>query len=62
MTNIQAAVGCAQLERVDKLVEKKRYIRRKYREMIKEQGVEARHFGSQFTTKSLTVKQLKQIH
>lgn len=36
MTNLQAAVGCAQLERVEKLVEKKRYIRRKYRELLDE--------------------------
>lgn len=32
MTNIQAAVGCAQLERADKLVERKGQIRRMYRE------------------------------
>ena len=32
MTNIQAAVGCAQLERADELVERKRQIRRMYRE------------------------------
>lgn len=30
MTNIQAAVGCAQLERVDEFVEKKKYIREYY--------------------------------
>ncbi len=34
MTNIQAAVGCAQLERVEKLVDKKRWIRRRYRELL----------------------------
>ena len=34
MTNIQAAVGCAQLERVEKLVEKKRWIRSRYRELL----------------------------
>lgn len=40
MTNLQAAVGCAQLERVQKLVEKKRYIRKKYQELLKEvQGI-----------------------
>jgi len=34
MTNIQAAVGCAQLERVDKLVDKKRWIRKRYKELL----------------------------
>lgn len=36
MTNIQAAVGCAQLERVDELVDKKRQIRRFYNEEFKD--------------------------
>ena len=36
MTNIQAAVGCAQLERVNEFVEKKRYIRHIYREKLRE--------------------------
>ncbi len=35
MTNIQAAVGCAQMERLEKFVEKKRYIRRYYNESLK---------------------------
>lgn len=34
MTNIQAAVGCAQLERVDELVQKKRWIRERYKELL----------------------------
>lgn len=34
MTNIQAAVGCAQLERTEILVQKKRIIREKYREQL----------------------------
>ncbi len=34
MTNIQAAVGCAQLERVENLVQKKRWIRAQYRELL----------------------------
>lgn len=36
MTNIQAAVGCAQLERVNEFVAKKRYIRKYYFEQLKE--------------------------
>ena len=35
MSNIQAAIGCAQLERIDDLVNKKRYILRKYKENFK---------------------------
>lgn len=35
MTNIQAAVGCAQLERVNEFVAKKRYIRNYYYEQLK---------------------------
>lgn len=35
MTNIQAAVGCAQLERLDEFVEKKRIIREFYNEHFK---------------------------
>ena len=34
MTNIQAAVGCAQLERAENLVQKKRWIRERYRELL----------------------------
>lgn len=34
MTNIQAAVGCAQLERVDEFVEKKKYIREYYKKHL----------------------------
>ena len=34
MTNIQAAVGVAQLERLDEFVEKKRYIRKFYRDNL----------------------------
>ncbi len=34
MTNLQAAVGCAQLERAENLVGRKRYIRKKYRELL----------------------------
>lgn len=34
MTNIQAAVGCAQLERMDKLVQKKSWIRGRYKELL----------------------------
>jgi perosamine synthetase len=30
MTNLQAAVGCAQLERIDQLLEKKRWVREQY--------------------------------
>lgn len=36
MTNIQAAVGCAQLERVDEFVAKKRYIRNYYFEQLRD--------------------------
>ena len=40
MTNIQAAVGCAQLERVEDLVQKKRWIRSRYRELLDDvQGI-----------------------
>lgn len=34
MTNIQAAVGCAQMERLDEFIEKKRYIRNYYKENL----------------------------
>ena len=34
MSNIQAAIGCAQIERVEELVTKKRYILAKYREHL----------------------------
>lgn len=34
MTNIQAAVGCAQLERVEEFVEKKRHIRDSYNRLL----------------------------
>lgn len=30
MTNVQAAIGCAQMERLDEFVEKKRYVRMQY--------------------------------
>lgn len=36
LTNLQAAVGCAQLERVKELVDKKRYIRKYYKDSLKE--------------------------
>lgn len=36
MTNLQAAVGCAQLERLHEFVEKKRFISNYYREHLKE--------------------------
>lgn len=36
MTNLQAAVGCAQLERLQKTVEKKRHIGRLYTNMLKD--------------------------
>ncbi len=34
MTNIQAAVGCAQLERVEEFVNKKRHIRDSYKRLL----------------------------
>lgn len=34
MTNIQAAVGCAQMERVDEFVERKKYIREYYKKHL----------------------------
>lgn len=40
MTNIQAAVGCAQMERLDKFLERKRYIRSYYqRELSDVRGI-----------------------
>lgn len=42
MTNIQAAVGCAQLERVESLVQKKRWIRERYKELL--DGIEGISF------------------
>jgi len=36
MTNMQAALGVAQLEQIDKVVEKKRYIGRTYNELLKD--------------------------
>lgn len=36
MSNIQAALGLAQLERIDKIIEKKRWIGRKYQELLKD--------------------------
>jgi len=35
MSNIQAALGCAQLERIDEIVERKRYIFSSYKQMLK---------------------------
>lgn len=35
MTNIQAAVGCAQMERLTEFIEKKRFVRRYYEEHLK---------------------------
>lgn len=41
MTNLQAAVGCAQLERLDEFVEKKRFISGYYKECLKDiSGIE----------------------
>lgn len=41
MTNLQAAVGCAQLERLDEFVEKKRFISDYYKECLKDiSGIE----------------------
>lgn len=34
MSNVQAAIGCGQMERIDSLVERKRAILRRYREML----------------------------
>ena len=34
MTNLQAAVGCAQMERLEEFVEKKRWVRRYYKEKL----------------------------
>ena len=42
ITNIQAAVGCAQLERVEDLVQKKRWIRERYKELL--EGVQGISF------------------
>lgn len=42
MTNIQAAVGCAQLERVVEFVNKKRYIRETYKKLLS--GIEGIDF------------------
>lgn len=39
MTNIQAAIGVAQLEKIDAFIEKKRMIAKMYTEMLKETGV-----------------------
>ena len=40
MTNIQAAVGCAQMERLNEFVEKKRFVRRYYKEQLSDiQGI-----------------------
>ncbi|GIU70245.1 MAG: GDP-perosamine synthase [Candidatus Woesearchaeota archaeon] len=36
MSNLQAALGLAQLERIDKIIEKKRWIGRKYQELLKD--------------------------
>ena len=36
MTNLQAAIGCAQMEYLEKTVEKKRHIGRKYTELLKD--------------------------
>lgn len=36
MTNLQAAIGCAQLERIDETVEKKRHIGHLYNELLKD--------------------------
>ena len=36
MTNIQAALGVAQLEQIDKIVEKKRWIAKEYNELLKD--------------------------
>ncbi len=38
MTNMQAAIGCAQLERIDETVQKKRHIGKRYNELLK--GIE----------------------
>ena len=41
MTNLQAAVGCAQLERIEETVKKKRYIGNLYTELLKDvQGIQ----------------------
>lgn len=41
MTNLQAAVGCAQLERLDSFIERKRYVRAYYEEAFRECSVES---------------------
>jgi perosamine synthetase len=35
MTNVQAAMGCAQLEKIDWLIERKRYIAHRYTQLLK---------------------------
>ena len=41
MTNLQAAVGCAQLERLDSFIERKRYVRAYYEEAFRDCSVES---------------------
>ncbi len=40
MTNIQAAIGLAQIERIDKILQRKHEIAASYRELLKGAGVE----------------------
>ena len=44
MTNIQAAVGCAQLERLESFISRKRYVRGYYRERLSVMGNEGYTF------------------
>jgi perosamine synthetase len=39
MTNLQAAVGCAQLERIDQFIERKRWIAEQYRTRLRDSGL-----------------------
>lgn len=47
MTNIESALGCAQLERLDEFISKKRNFQRIYREELK--GVSFIHFQQRYT-------------
>lgn len=47
MSNVQAALGCAQLERFDVLVERKRQILEEYRVEFRRQGLEVYSFNSE---------------
>jgi perosamine synthetase len=47
MSNIQAAIGCAQIQRVDELISKKRYILEAYKECFQNLGITYWAFNSE---------------